>query len=229
MKMMLKSLVVAAAVFAADAASAVELVLVGVSASGSANVAVNDLVTVELRMTNTSGTEVWGLGASARGYAPGLEFVSGRAVRQYLRADDGLGDPVSGPNLAGTSSGGTGLALQRVLAESQIGANGLRVQIGLSALTAAHSTIPLGFDFGLDANTATSPMFRLVFQAKTAGTHTILIDSGYQGDLVNLAGGATEEIVGTQFVVNVPEPSAVGASAATLASVLGVAAIRRRV
>ena len=201
------TLLATAMMFAAGAASAVELFLVGASASGAASIPVGGSVTIELRMSNVSATEVWGLGASAHGYAGGLSFTSGRAVRQYLRADDGLGDPVSVPNLAGTSSGGTGLALQRVLAESQIGANGPRVQMALSALTAGHSTVPLGFDFGLDANTATSPMFRLTFQGIAPGVYTILLDSSYQGDLVNLAGGASGEIAGTQFVVTVvPEP-----------------------
>lgn len=192
-------LLTAAAMFVAPSAGAIELFLVG-DTSQARTIDVGQDLVIELRMSNVSQTAAFGLGASVHGYEGGLSFISGRAVRRYL--NDGDGTYIN--NLAGTSSGGTGLALQRVLAPNRIGANTERVQIALSAGTSPNLGVDPSIDPGLEGTT--SPMFRLTFRGLNPGTYTMLIDSSYQGDLVNIEGG-DEEILGTSIVVTVvPEP-----------------------
>lgn len=195
-----------------------------VGSTGAVTVGVNEEVTISLNIRNPTSTGIFGLGFSAHGYDEAVaDFVSGRAVRRYL--NDGEGTYL--PNLSGTSSGGTGIALQRVLAESAIGANGNRVQFALSAATSEQIGIEPSIDPGIDGNVGTA-QFNIIFKGVAEGQTTIHFDTAYQGDLVNLAGGADEEGVGFDVVINVPEPSAVAAGAASLASVLGVIAVRRR-
>lgn len=185
----------------ASSAGAVELHLVGESASGISFAGPGQEVTIELRMTNASQDAIYGLGASVHGYGDDLELISGRAVRRYLNDGDGT----YLPNLAGTATG-TGAAQQRVLAESEIGTNGPRVQIALSATTAEQLGVDPSLDPGLEGGQGA--MFRLVFRVSYSANFPIRlkIDSTYQGDLVNLAGGASTEIVGTTFLIGMPEP-----------------------
>lgn len=201
-------LLATAAMVVASSAGAVELSLVGASATGVGSVTEGQDITIELRMTNNSNEDgMYGLGASAHQYAPGLSFVSGNAVRRYS-----LGTDTPFANLSGTQTG-SGATIQRVLAESEIGANGKRVQIALSADVSAHVLDGLNTpDAGLPGTAAGGAMFRLVFRGVTAGTYTILFDSSYQGDLVNLdplGNPNSSEIAGTSFTVTVtpiPEP-----------------------
>lgn len=214
------SLIATAAMFMASTAGAVELSVVG---ANSATIGLGEDVTIDIRLTNLSATSVQGLGASVHGYAGGLDFVSGQGVGNYfnlvcLPAPTGcLGGLL---NVAGTANGAN-----RNLAESQIGAFGPRVQIALSAALAPVNGTGVGTDIGLDGVTG-STMFRVTFRGAAAGTYELLIDSSYQGDLVNLGGGGEGEIAGTTFTVTVvPEP---GTALLMGLGLMGLAAAGRR-
>lgn len=195
-------LLTAAAMFVAPSAGAVELFLVGNTAQARTIAPGEDLV-IELRMSNVSQTGAFGLGASVHGYQGGLSFIEGRGVRRYLLDGEGgqLSNVAGVPSTGGTTCTGT---CQRVLSEGRITGFGDRVQIALTAgldpVTGADPSI----DPGLEG--AGTPMFRLLFRGAAPGVYTVLMDSSYQGDLVNIDGG-TEEIAGTSIVVTVvPEP-----------------------
>lgn len=212
-----------AGIAALPADARVAVTRVSPAGSGPVNIAVNDTVTFELRMNSIAGETLFGLGFSAHGYNPSvLQFNQGRGIRRYL--NDGGGTFLS--NIAGTSSGGAPATQQRVLAQNQIGAFGPRVQMALSASIDEVFPDVATPDPGLEGGT--TPMFRLVFQGVSEGTTTINFDTAYQGDGVIIAGGGAVPGTGFSVTVNVPEPTAVAAGATALASVLGLAAVRRR-
>ena len=199
MRLFVSTLAIAAMFFAASTASAVDLL---VSGAPEGQVGEGDLITLDIRLTNPGGLSLFGLGASVHGYAGNAEFVSGQAVGTYLDAICvGPGTCFGGlNNLAGTANGS-----QRTLAESAIGANGPRVQFALSATTTGVPNTGVN-DQGLD-NVVGSTQFRVTLRILPgASDFTLFVDSSYQGDLVNLAGGETTEINGQSFLIVVPEP-----------------------
>lgn len=209
---------------ASAATAAVTATLLGTTGGNPNALGVDETVTIRITITNPTATPVFGLGFSARAYDEAVvDFDSGAAVGTFLNAICVAPGSCFGGlnNLAGTANGS-----QRTLAESAIGANGNRVQFALAATTTAVPNTG-SVDQGLDNVVGTS-QFDITFRGVAAGSTTIFFDTEYQGDLVNLAGGATEEGVGFSVPITVPEPAAVAASAAALGSVLGVVAIRRR-
>lgn len=211
---------------ASTATAAVTATLLGTTGGDPDALGVDETVTIRLTLTNPTSTQVFGLGFSARGYDEGIvDFDSGVAVSNYfnavcLPAPTGCLGGLS--NLAGSASGAN-----RALAESAIGANGNRVQFALSAAVTGVSNVGAGTDTGIDGNVGTS-QFDITFRGIAEGTTTIFFDTGYQGDLVNLSGGADEEGVGFSVAITVPEPAAVAGGIASLGAVVGVVAVRRR-
>lgn len=197
------SLIATAAMFlGASMASALELTVIG--GIPTEPVAPGDIITLDIRMSNTNGDtpSVLGLGASVHGYAGNASFVSGEAVGTYLNTNcfPGFGCFGGLPNLAGAASGAN-----RTLAQSSIGAFGPRVQIALSASTTATTGIGT-IDPGLDGGNGTA-QFRVSFQIlEGAQDFDLLIDSSYQGDLVNTSAGDREIAGQTVRISIVPEP-----------------------
>ena len=209
---------------ASSATAAVTVTRIATTGGNPNALGVNETVTFRITLTNPDATSIFGLGFSARGYDEAVvDFDSGVAVSSYLNAICvGPGSCFGGlNNLAGTASGAN-----RALAESAIGANGNRVQFALSATTTGVPNTGSA-DQGLDNVVGTS-QFDITFRGVANGSTTIFFDTEYQGDLINLAGGATEEGVGFSVPITVPEPAAIAARAAALGTVIDVVAIRRR-
>jgi hypothetical protein len=194
MRLYVSLLASVAVFFAVSTASAVEFVVLN---GPGADLSVGDEVTIQIRIRDAVG--VFGLGASVFGYDEGVaDFAAGDAVGSYL-------NPICVPG-AGCFNGLTNLA-GGALSESAIGANGNRVQIGnsagLSAVTAVGDDNP-GLDGVIGGG---GSQFNVTFRAVGLGSTTLSIGTGYQGDVVVLAGGVTEQATNGSFTINViPEP-----------------------
>lgn len=190
MRLFISVLATAAMVFVASTAGAVEFTIVGPS---SATVLPGESVTIDIRLSNTSLTQVAGLGASVTDYGANA-FVGGEAVSSYL-------NQVCFPT-AGCFNGLTNLA-GGALSESAIAPNPNRIQIALSAALTAVGTDG-SIDPGLDGATGTA-QFTVTFTAVESAN--ILVGTSYQGDGVVLPDGSVIQAQGASFALTVvPEP-----------------------
>lgn len=200
MRLFISVLATAAMIFAASAASAVTFSVIGTSTSLGSELSAllpGEEVTIDIRV-GADADGVFGMGASVWGYDENVaDFVSGDAVASIFNA-------VAIPGV-GAFSGLSNLNAG-ALGESFIGANGNRVQIfngaGLSP------TFAQALDPGLDGNVGGGDaMFRVTFAAIAPGTTSLNIGTGYQGDVVVLAGGVTIQAQnGVVELTVVPEP-----------------------
>jgi hypothetical protein len=219
----------AAILWASIATAGVSFSVIGTSGGDPNNLGVGEQITIDIRMANDGGDgAIFGVGASVSGYDEGtinngsddfISFVSGEAVAGYLYelciegsgCFNGLDNTVAG---ALTQSAITGFPDRVQIANSA----------GLTGRTGDGSDDP-----GLDGVIGGGDVeFQLIFEGVQAGTSTLNIGTGYQGDVVVLEGGATAEAANAMLTITVPEPGAIAASVAALGSVAGVVAIRRR-
>jgi len=205
---------------ASSAASAdITFDIVGTSGGDPNALQIGETLTIDMIMTNPEGTGVTGIGASVWDYDEMvLAFDSGEAVASYLNTS--CDAPFS-------CIGGLENVAAGALIESEIGANGFRVQIANSIAFVTKSNTGIGVDQGLDGNVGTT-QFQVTFEALAEGSATLQVGTGYQGDIVVLPGGAIGEAVNDSITITVPEPGAAAASLTALASVWGIYAIRRR-
>lgn len=188
--------VIASAIFlAASAASAATVFNV------TANRSTNDLLpgeTVILSIRLTNGVGVFGLGASAYGYNESvIDFTTGSTVASINHA-------VAIPAVGAFS--GLGNTLTNPLSESSIGSSGNRVLIfnGVGLTATNTNALDPGLDGAVGGNDA---QMRITFTATGAGSTTIIIGTGYNGDGEVLAGGVTDQSSNTSIAITVvPEP-----------------------
>lgn len=187
---------------APDSTRAVELDVIN-SQGNEITLDVGQSVDVEVMMTNLSLTTVHGLGVSVHGYDEGVaDFVSGQSVQDFFNSScSGAGICIGGLDQVNNA-----YFDPANLVETEIGTNGRRVQIFLSASLTAVSNPGAGIDVGLDGNVGTA-MSRVRFRALGLGSTTLRIDTFYEGDGVVGVGGALSHAVGSAFTIHVvPEP-----------------------
>ncbi|MEZ4280304.1 MAG: PEP-CTERM sorting domain-containing protein [Myxococcota bacterium] len=217
MRRIVSILATAATFFAASTAGA----LVTISATGAPDRLVpGDVFTLEIVMTASAGSPIQGIGASVHGYGGIFRFIRGEAVGNYFNAI------CLGPGLCFgglTNGAGTANGTQRTLVENSLGAFGPRVQFALSA-SGSPITALGGADQGLDGVLGTA-MFRVTFQVlEWVPDFAFFVDTSYEGDLVDLPNGLTEEAVGVSFFY-MPEP---GTAVLMGLGLAGLAAATRR-
>lgn len=213
-------LVACALIFASSVASATTvLTLLGTSGGDPDALGVGESVTFHLTFQNPSADAIASLGLSVYDYDEAVaDFDSGISVPTYLNL------LYSG----GTGFGGLANLNSPTLVETSFGGNPNRVQFALSATVgAAITNTGVGLDEGIDGSVGTS-QFDITFVGVANGSTTLLIGTGYPGDFVVLAGGINEQSNIVMLPITVPEPGAVAAGAMALASVIGMAGIRRR-
>ncbi len=184
----------AAMLWASVATAGVSFTIIGTSGGDPNALGVGEQITIDIRIANDgSDGPIFGIGASVSGYDEGMinngsddfiAFVSGEAVDGYL-FDTCIEGTGCFNGLSNTASGALG--------ESAITGFPDRVQIansaGLDGRTGDGTLDP-----GLDGVVGGGDVqFQLVFEGVQAGTSTLNIGTGYQGDVVVLEGGATAE------------------------------------
>lgn len=186
------ALIVTAAIFCtASTASAVEFTLLGPTVVTTSS---GETHTINILMTNVSGTALLGIGASVYNYGRN-EFVGGQAVGSYLN------QLCIRPGLC---FGGLTNLVGPELEESSIGDNENRVQIALSESPFLVTNPGYETDPGLDDTVGTT-MFSLTFTARV--TALIRIGTGYHGDGVILGDGSSIEAQEATFeILIIPEP-----------------------
>lgn len=199
MRFLISAFATAAMFFSAITATAVEFSIVGPT---SALVMPGEEFTIDIRMTNSAGISVVGLGASITNYGAN-QFVSGLAVGTYLNSFCAAPGICLGGllNFAGQPVPSDAIFPQRELAESSNGANGNRIWFAQST-----STIPatgIDIDQGLDDMTGTA-QFSVTFLAIEDALINVGTDSDYG---VVLPDGTIIQAPGATFQLNViPEP-----------------------
>jgi hypothetical protein len=181
---------------------------------------IGDEITLGIRIEDS--VDVFGLGASAFGYATDvMQFVRGEAagaINIALCIPAVLGCVGGMPNYAGSPQPGDPWA-NRSLFESSIGAHGSRVQFAHAAGLLATNSSPrdpgLGPVYNLPQDHA-----RLTFRIVGMGSTIIHIGTGYEGDGEVLRGGVLVTTADTPIEITVvPEPGT------ALLFVLGMAAL----
>jgi hypothetical protein len=192
-----------AMLFAASTASA--LVTFTTTQSSYDNLNPGDEITIDIRISNPGGGNVFGVGGAAFGWDNGVvNFVSGSSVTEVLHNQcftgvvciSGLTNQASGPRSEGPATPGSGRNVQIVNA------------IGTTPTTGAASDQSPGLDGAIGGGDA---QFRLVFRAAAPGVTTIQIgtniDDPILGNAVIGDGGAASNAANASVTVSVvPEP-----------------------
>ncbi|MFO0691406.1 MAG: hypothetical protein U0900_22095 [Myxococcota bacterium] len=235
MKLRTMMAALASCLLAAASASAVDFNATTVTTGGRALNAlqVGDTVTVNLRMANPAAVAIFGIGAGAQGWNNAImrfdsaELGLGKyfcpTVACTTGLDNGVAYPNSDPNtgnfLVGpsdvTTVAGIGNYFPVVQAISTTGRNGT-------------GTRDPGLDGVVNGGDA---QFRFVFTAVANGSTTITFGTDPNptvGNVVVLAGGATEQANNAVLNITVPEPGAVLAGMGALGFAVAAAGLRRR-
>lgn len=220
--MKIHALLVACAVFLAGsvASASVTVTLLGVTGGDPDALGVGETVTAQLLVTNPEENALIAIGLSAFGYDEAVaDFDSGAAVPNLLNAFC----PAPGQCFGGLDN-----LVGGALAETTFGGNPNRVNFVIAATAgAAVSNVGTGLDQGLDNQVGTS-QFDITFVGVANGSTTITFGTGFPGDEVVLEGGVPTLADNAMLTITVPEPGAIAAGGMALASVLGMAGIRRR-
>ncbi|MEZ4334627.1 MAG: hypothetical protein R3F35_22960 [Myxococcota bacterium] len=226
-------LLASALLLVASAAQALVTFTVQTSVTGGhplSAVQVGDTITLDIRISNPGGGNVFGIGAAAFGWDNAvINYTSGNAVAANILPSQCFGDPVNvciggmTNSAGGARPEGTPTAL-----------SGRNVQIVNAVDVAAHvgeaSDQAPGLDGIIGGGDA---QFRLVFTAAAEGTTTLEVGTKSTDPVLGNAvigdGGSVSEASNALLNITVPEPGAVAAGLAAIGSVIGVAGVRRRI
>lgn len=189
-------------------------------------VQVGDVITINIRLSNPDLQNIAGVGGAAQGYNASI-----------VRFDTGTIGEVSSffcTNAAATAcSNGLANAIDAFspLVESEVTGVGKYVQF-VNAITVTPRNGAGIKDPGIDGIIGGGDAeFRLQFTAIAEGTTTIDLgttENATLGNVIVLAGGATEQGVNGTVNITVPEPGVAMAGLASLGTAIALAGVRRR-